>query len=90
MKKLFLCLIVLTMILTACNSGPSDEECSNAQTQFTILDPLEAGDYDDYLASASRPLTASEVDMILNRNHSPDSVGGVLRECIDNGWNDWR
>lgn len=90
MKKLFLCLVVLTMILTACNSGPSDEECWNAKRQMTGLDPLGPDTYDEYVESFERPLTALEVNMILNTNHSPDSVGGALRECIENGWDGWR
>lgn len=30
------------------------------------------------------------IDLILNRNWAPDSVGAGIKECIEEGWVGWR
>ena len=74
MKKIVFVLLVLAIVLAAC--GPSDSQCNLSKMQFT--------DYDD------RPLTAMEVNLILNNNFPPGTVGAMLQDCINNGWDGYR
>jgi hypothetical protein len=82
----FLIVTLLAIALPACNSGPSDAECESAWSQMEIgVDPLEYDTYDEYV-EAFETEVGMTVSMALNREHAPDSVGYVLKECIQNGW----
>lgn len=91
---LLLLIILLVLVLGACGrKGPSDEECMAAWKQIdweTIVQQSFKGEttmeggfekFVDYVNEL--------VDMLLNKEHSPDSVGYTLKACIENGW-DWR
>lgn len=85
MKKLLLVLALL-VLLVACSSGPSDAECIGAKQQMTTLDVSETETYQEHRDSVARPLNGVEVNLILNNEYAPDTVGFVLKECIENGW----
>ena len=72
MKKNFvLIVLLLTVLLSACGR-PTDAECESAQIQMT--------------GSKYVKLDGMEVNMILNNNFAPDTVGQVLKDCINSGW----
>jgi hypothetical protein len=88
MKKLMV-LLFAAFLLAGC--GPSNEECDNAKEQSTALNASEATNYDEYIDSFERPLTASEITLLLNSEFPPDSVGYTLKECINGGrWEGYR
>lgn len=81
-------LILLTaLVLVACGtSRPTDEECSNAWAQIsTHVNARDYSTYDAYVEAFEADL-GMQVGLILNREHAPDTVGYVLKECIQNGW----
>lgn len=54
--------------------GPSNFECDMALEQYNDGAPLEG----------------MEVQMILNNNWAPDTVGDRLQACIEGGWEGYR
>ncbi len=78
-KKLGLSLIilmVLMLIVSACSLGPTDAECEDAMQQLNIS--AGRARYDD--------ITPLELNLILNNEHAPDTIGFLLKECVQNGW----
>jgi hypothetical protein len=74
------------MVTTACSSGPSDEECELAWSQLSSnIDPLDYDTYEEYTEAIEEDIGMT-VGLILNREHAPDTVGYVVKECIQNGW----
>lgn len=53
---------------------PSNEKCQSVWDQMDV----ESGN------------EGMIVNLILNREHAPDSVGATLQECIRKGWDGWR
>jgi len=79
MKKLsILVIVLLLLVIAACSRGPADAECEAAMFQMRER------------PSVAEPLDPAVVRMILNTNHAPGTVGAVLRECIENGWEGYR
>lgn len=81
--------ILLVVVLVGGCTKFDEKECMLAKVQMTSIDPLDAETYEEYVDSFLVPLDSTVVDSILNREHSPDSVGQTLKDCINNGWN-WR
>ena len=73
MKKALLLLVMIMVMLVGCNSGPKDSECESAKRQMEMSGEILLSD----------PLN---INYIINTNHPPDSVGFILRECIESGW----
>ena len=81
-----LIVILPIMVLSACSSGPTDAECESAWSQLEIgVDPMDYDTYDEYVEAFEADVGVT-VSMILNREHAPDSVGYVVKQCIQNGW----
>ena len=76
MKKVILVVGLVMMILIGCNTGPSNKICEDAKFQLEVGGDISLSD-------------GTSMNYILNTNHPPDSVGAILRECIENDW-DWR
>ncbi len=71
MKKiLFVMLIVLLLGILLAACGPSDAECENAWRQMDV----PTGEAFTY------------VDLVLNNEWAPDSIGFAVKECIESGW----
>lgn len=79
-------IILLAFLLVACSTGPSDTECIEAKQQMTVIEMSEADTYQEYRDSAARPLNEMEVNLLLNGKFAPDTIGFVLKACIENGW----
>ena len=96
MKKLILVVVVVVIALLIGNAmrGPSDEECQSAWGQMDAGANANANatDYDTYqeYLDAFEAEVGMVISLILNTNHTPDSVGGVLKTCIEMGWTGWR
>ena len=94
MKKtgLVLIVILLALILVACG-GPSKKECDDAWLQIDWGEvALWAAEGETTLEGAFENFNGvaiEAVNYLLNNEHSPDSVGYTLKECINNGY-DWR
>ena len=73
-KRIVVLSLVVIILLCAC--GPSDQTCDGARLQMT--------DFED------RPLTTIEYQVIMNNNHAQGTVGAVLRDCMEHGWDGWR
>ena len=87
--KVLFVIVLVGFLASACSPKYDAETCIDAKVQVTTtLDLSET--YAEYIESFERPLTGFEVNYILNTNHSPDSVGAILKECIENGWDGWR
>ena len=67
-------LIVLVLMVLLVACGPSDADCDMAWDQMDV-------DYGD---------EGTIVNMILNTNFAPDTVGHRLKECIESGWAGYR
>ena len=81
-----LIVLLLILILTACSTGPTDTECESAWSQLESgINPLDYDTYDEYVEAFEADV-AMTVSLILNREHAPDTVGFVINECIQNGW----
>ena len=89
MKKGFIVLLFLlvALLLVACN-GPSDADCLANWNQLSSIANANALDYDSYedYQEAFEEDMNMQVSLILNRVHAPDTVGYILKECIENGW----
>ena len=75
MNRIIFVLIVLAVLLSACNTRPSDADCLLARQQMTGTD--------------WEHLDAMEVNLILNNNFAPGTVGITLQECINGGWDNY-
>ena len=87
MKKLLLLTILLTLFLSACG-GPTDAECKNAWYQLEVGGEILTSEYiayEDYVEAFDTAIGAA-ASSVLNREHAPDTVGFVVKECIQNGW----
>lgn len=74
-NTVLLILVVAMMLLTSCGyGGYSEGDCEMAWQQMEV-------DYGD---------EAWTVNLILNNNHAPGTVGEVLNTCIMGGWEGWR
>lgn len=81
-----LIVMLLTLVLPACSSGPTDAECESAWSQLEVgVDPVDYDTYDEYVEAFEEEVGMT-VSLILNREHAPDTVGYVAKECIQNGW----
>jgi len=69
-----LMLVLFVLMIVGCSTGPSDEAC---QLNWDAME-VERG---------SEALIAG---MIMNTEHIPDSIGFVLKECLESGWDGWR
>ena len=87
MKRL---LLIMMVLLVSCSGRPSDADCESAKLQVTAENPGEFGTYKEYIEATKRPLTAIEVHRFLNTEYPPDSVGAMLKACINGGWDGWR
>jgi hypothetical protein len=78
--------LLLVLALTACSSGPTDAECESAWSQLESgINPLDYDTYDEYVEAFETDV-AMTISLILNREHAPDTVGFIIKECIQNGW----
>lgn len=69
--------LLLTIILLSvllAACGPSDFECDMALEQY----------------NDGASLSGLEVQMILNNNWAPNTVGEALQDCIESGWEGYR
>ncbi len=75
MKRLFVViLLALSVLLSAC--GPSEADCELNKQQLNKLQGRAMYD----------AIPALEITLILNSEYPPDSLGFMLKDCIDNGW----
>ena len=89
MKKLIFVIVVMALLIGACG-GPSDEECAlNWRSMDVGVYALDYDTYEEY-TDAFEADVGMVIDLILNTNHTPDSVGAILKTCIENGWTGWR
>ncbi len=65
-----LALILVLLLLLLSACGPSNEKCESAWEQLDV----PAGE------------EGTHVNLILNNEWAPDSVGFTLKECIQSGW----
>ena len=91
MKKLVF-VLVIALLLVGC--GPTDAECESAWGQLEVGSEVNANaaDYDSYdeYAEAFAADVAFTVNIILNGNWAPDSIGFAVKECINSGWDGYR
>ena len=66
--------ILVLLALILTACGPSDADCDLAWDQLDV-DPGEEG---------------TTMNMAMNKNWPPDSVGFRIKECIESGWDGWR
>ena len=82
--------VMLVLLLVACSSGPTDAECESAWIQLALGSDINnnATDYDSYedYVEAFDAEIGFQISLLLNREHAPDTVGYVLKECIQNNW----
>lgn len=67
-------ILVLIVLMLLVACGPSDEDCDLAWNQLDV-DPGDEAFY---------------VNIVLNTNHAPDTVGFMIEECIEGRWDGWR
>jgi hypothetical protein len=88
MKFKLVAIVLLLVLVGACSGRPTDAECEGAWLQLSGVTSTDYDTYEKYV-EAFESNAAMHVDLILNKEHSPDSVGHMLKECIQGGW-DWR
>ncbi len=93
MKAGLLLLVVLLVLVSACGKTPSDEECRDTwigmDWEEIFRTSIEGITSLDDMYDNVRDMMTQFVQMVLNEEHSPDSVGFMLKACIERGW-DWR
>jgi len=70
MKKLFLLVVLLTLLMVSCASKPDAKDCRRAWIK---------------VANGSRS-TGQIVQTLLNSEWPPDTNGALLQECLRAGW----
>lgn len=92
MKRLGLILIVLAIFLavTACGNSylnrPSKPAIPRTYGGVVVTRCILAWEQMD----VDKGNEATIASLIINREHLPDSVGFVLKKCINGGWTGWR
>ena len=74
MKARLLGLVIVLVLALSACGGPDAEVC---QLNWNSME-VEAGDEGFY------------VNLVLNSEWAPDSVGSVIKECIQDGWEGYR
>lgn len=65
---------LVVIVLLLVGCGPTDVDCEMAWYQLDV----EPGD------------EGAIVNIILNSNWAPDSIGFAVKECIESGWDGYR
>ena len=66
--------VLMLLVVLLAACGPSDVDCALAWEQLDV----DSGD------------EGFMMNIALNSNWPPDSIGYTVKECIEGGWDGWR
>ena len=91
-RTIVIALVVLALLIStlACSSGSSSyTPPRTSETRHGGYTKSECKIVWEY-AEVEPDMESWFVSMVLNKNHPPDSIGAVIKDCINGGWEGWR